>query len=581
MATRNRKQAALSPGRNMRPVPGAFDGQQGRTTYTHKPMTDSALSAMFNGDHAKLDSNDAPHVGFRRDDDSQRTITVPVRDCDDDASSYGRVMRAHELMHTRVSSEVHFKGHDEYCVFALSLGDASDVKLAVTLAQCAVAVNKGGYENVTEDYVVNSLICQHAPALLGSRYRQAIAVTASVDTGTRMKAYKASEPCNVVLQAHYDDAIKNGMTASAAYCAALHMWAGLMVNMTLALVARGMFMQLSLRDYQRLHGVDMRHLVTYGGECSLTTARSISPHVKALGLMLTAVVAGARWVALHSEAPGACVTLEQVAVAVGQWFGWLSRQRDWTQAQAQQCATSEQRHGVRLNTLRALSNVLSSVAPFFAVRSSSAPSKDNGDDSRGRNTPTLGDDGDIVSAPLPPRVSAPLPDGKPSQAPRYRARDEGDRLGDLSRIASDGCVFESRKSVRAQAGTVLIDGSGSMDLNASELAELVRVCPLGTVYVYDCETPRLVKVAERGRWCGARKLANLNGGTNRADLELAKWLAKQPGPRVWVTDGLWLGKCGSSPKYLADTRLAAQRGRVRLVSTLKAARALFAQGTVR
>jgi hypothetical protein len=122
-------------------------------------------------------------------------------------------------------------------------------------------------------------------------------------------------------------------------------------------------------------------------------------------------------------------------------------------------------------------------------------------------------------------------------------RDEGSRLVAPYRLPVDGRVFCQKKKMAG--GTVLIDVSGSMSLSLKDLKRIVDVAPATTIAVYSGRGKKgtLTIIGERGRLVDDRGLAEAlsSGNGNIIDGPCLKWLLMQPGPRIWVSDGLVTG----------------------------------------
>ena len=130
--------------------------------------------------------------------------------------------------------------------------------------------------------------------------------------------------------------------------------------------------------------------------------------------------------------------------------------------------------------------------------------------------------------------SRPIP-----AATRSRAfTDHGAVLAAAHRLHIDGRVFTRRR--RQRGGAVLIDASGSMRFSPSDLERITAAAPLATVAVYagNGRLGTLVIVASRGRIAGAEALGQAaRGNGNVIDGPALRWLAKQPEPRIWISDG--------------------------------------------
>jgi hypothetical protein len=146
----------------------------------------------------------------------------------------------------------------------------------------------------------------------------------------------------------------------------------------------------------------------------------------------------------------------------------------------------------------------------------------------------------IVTPPLPERCAgAPARRGR-----RRRAAAEGVELRYMHRFPVDQSVF-ARVTRRAapRGGSVLIDTSGSMNLTAQALDRIIAAAPEATliaIYSGRGDVGELKVVARNGRRCAAAQLTPYGTG-NIVDLPALKWLARQPAPRVWISDGAVTG----------------------------------------
>jgi hypothetical protein len=122
------------------------------------------------------------------------------------------------------------------------------------------------------------------------------------------------------------------------------------------------------------------------------------------------------------------------------------------------------------------------------------------------------------------------------------ATEEGTNPRFLHRLLVDGRVF--RRVRRDLGGTVLIDASGSMQLESKDLKEILESAPGCTVGVYSGNTMDGVLriLAQDGRQVEERWIAAPAGGANVIDGPALEWLSKQPKPRIWVSDGQVTGK---------------------------------------
>lgn len=88
-------------------------------------------------------------------------------------------------------------------------------------------------------------------------------------------------------------------------------------------------------------------------------------------------------------------------------------------------------------------------------------------------------------------------------------------------------------------GTLLLDISGSMSWATEETKELIETHPAMTIAAYSGRNTsgRLTIIARHGRITGDDKWRIGHGGGNVVDGRALEWLAAQPGPRVWFSDG--------------------------------------------
>jgi hypothetical protein len=120
---------------------------------------------------------------------------------------------------------------------------------------------------------------------------------------------------------------------------------------------------------------------------------------------------------------------------------------------------------------------------------------------------------------------------------RSRASDHGSMPTRMARITVDGKVFAGRKH-QAQ-GTVLVDMSGSMSLSPSDIERLVTSAPASVIAGYwnssGTRKGRIRILAAGGRRV-SRSGMHTDGSGNGTDGPAIAWLAKQRGPRIWVSD---------------------------------------------
>jgi hypothetical protein len=151
------------------------------------------------------------------------------------------------------------------------------------------------------------------------------------------------------------------------------------------------------------------------------------------------------------------------------------------------------------------------------------------------------------------------------------------RLAAAAFAPNPGRLF--RRRIRQQGGTVLIDASGSMDLEDSELRKLCEAAPAATVAYYCGRKSKgyIRLYAAAGRRHDGSNLERPTGG-NFVDLEVLTWLLTQRGPLVLVTDGQFCGGIdGNADKALLLLKDLTQRGIVTWCKDVKQTLALFSR----
>jgi len=130
-----------------------------------------------------------------------------------------------------------------------------------------------------------------------------------------------------------------------------------------------------------------------------------------------------------------------------------------------------------------------------------------------------------------------IPISPPALARRWRATDTGTYLRNPHRLTTDGAIFARR--TRLVGGAILVDCSGSMYGAVAEVESLLTTCPAATVALYSGagDTGTLRIVASGGRRAEDLEWRPPDAGGNTIDGPALAWLASQPGPRLWVSDG--------------------------------------------
>jgi hypothetical protein len=118
----------------------------------------------------------------------------------------------------------------------------------------------------------------------------------------------------------------------------------------------------------------------------------------------------------------------------------------------------------------------------------------------------------------------------------WRLTDAGAYIRRPERHLTDGRVFGHRRK-RPSGGAVVIDCSGSMGLSLEQIEEIMTLAPGVNIATYcsDSETGYLTIVARNGKRAAREDLKPHCGG-NGIDGPALRWVATQPGPRIWVSD---------------------------------------------
>jgi len=164
----------------------------------------------------------------------------------------------------------------------------------------------------------------------------------------------------------------------------------------------------------------------------------------------------------------------------------------------------------------------------------------------------------VEEAPLTERLKA-----NPER--KVRATDMGAIPRYMHRITIDQRVFGRRRKRVIFQGTVLIDHSGSMSLSTDEVEEILTRWPAVTIATYSGMggSGKLRVIARNGKRAENRWLGRPSGGENVVDGPALDWLAKQKGPRVWISDGHVTGVHEKiTPGLRLDAARKVSRGRI-------------------
>lgn len=163
---------------------------------------------------------------------------------------------------------------------------------------------------------------------------------------------------------------------------------------------------------------------------------------------------------------------------------------------------------------------------------------------------------------------------------RWTSRREGIVPGNVHRVITDGKIF--RQEVRNGPGYVLlVDCSGSMHLSNADVRAVLDAAPATTIALYSTDDERgvLRVVADKGRRANDEYIVNPSGGNdNGCDGLALRWLAKQKGKRVWMSDGHVTG-ASDARSFRADATEVVVRASIMRVETADDARDVIAGKT--
>ena len=131
------------------------------------------------------------------------------------------------------------------------------------------------------------------------------------------------------------------------------------------------------------------------------------------------------------------------------------------------------------------------------------------------------------------------------------------------------------RSPRDYRGTILVDASGSMHLKPSEIQSITEKAPAVTIAAYNGggSEGKLVILARGGLIASDEVFQELAGRLgNIVDYQALLWLAKQPEPRIWVSDGEVTGRNDRFYDVIIDAcGTVVDLGRIERVGTLEEA----------
>lgn len=156
--------------------------------------------------------------------------------------------------------------------------------------------------------------------------------------------------------------------------------------------------------------------------------------------------------------------------------------------------------------------------------------------------------GEMTITEMP--LTVPMP--RRMKIRKRRATDTGCIPRNWHRLPIDQRVFTRTKGKPA-GGTVLMDQSGSMDMNVDQVMQLMAMYPAVTIATYAGSriSGELRIIARDGRRAIDELCLHPMDG-NTVDGPALEWLARQPGPRIWISDGYVVGANNAQCKELLD-----------------------------
>ncbi|HEY1309252.1 MAG TPA: hypothetical protein VGF24_37190 [Vicinamibacterales bacterium] len=169
----------------------------------------------------------------------------------------------------------------------------------------------------------------------------------------------------------------------------------------------------------------------------------------------------------------------------------------------------------------------------------------------------------VMKMEEPPRVK-PLP--AKLRRHKRRALQEGSTPRHWHRLPMDGAVF-GRKVRKPAGAAVLIDQSGSMRFSPDDVLEILEAAPAAIVAAYagDDGSSGVLRILAKDGKRVADEDAYIAAGGNTVDGPALVWLAAQPGPRYWISDGHATSPSGDA---IAEAARLALRGKILRVPTL-------------
>lgn len=130
--------------------------------------------------------------------------------------------------------------------------------------------------------------------------------------------------------------------------------------------------------------------------------------------------------------------------------------------------------------------------------------------------------------------------------------EEGTYLRQVWRVGTDRMVFGN--IAKRLGGSVLIDVSGSMELSHEAIMQIVEHAPAASIAIYGGyrDDGEVVEIVRNERSIKPDQMYAGSGYNVVDGPALEQWLAKQPKPRFWVSDGNVTGINDETSKHLVD-----------------------------
>lgn len=153
---------------------------------------------------------------------------------------------------------------------------------------------------------------------------------------------------------------------------------------------------------------------------------------------------------------------------------------------------------------------------------------------------------------------------------KWRPTDQGTVFRYPQRWLADQTGF-AYKGIKEGGCTMLIDVSGSMSLSQEDILAVMEAMPASLIATYSgrSTTGKLTIVGEKGRRAEEHNFRT-GGGGNTVDGPALRWLAKQKGPRYWISDGYVTGAySGASDVNLyADAILVCRQAHIMRIDSM-------------